>query len=265
MPARRGPKPARGAGRGPARGPAWRGSSAFPLAALLTWLVVAGSAPAAANADGALPGFTGGFGEPTCRSCHFDAPEEPEEGALVLEGVPEAYRPGETYPLTVVLRHPELARGGFQLTARFAAGAAEGRQAGVLRVPDGASEAEAEGSGGPAAGAATGGQVGAGSSRKAEGTTGSGGATREPAADPRRVEVVPYGDPPVLYARHTVEGAAPVPSHEVRWTVEWQAPEEAGETVDFHAAANAANHDESEFGDVVFTATARSEPGDGSR
>lgn len=185
----------------------------------------------------------------------------------MLEGVPETYRPGETYPLTVVLRHPELARGGFQLTARFAAGAAEGRQAGVLRVPGSDEEADGEagGEGGRAAGAATAGRTAAGSSRQASG----GGDTRSApggrAADSHRVEVVPYGDPPVLYARHTVEGAAPVAAHEVRWTVEWQAPEEAGEAVVVHAAANAANHDESEFGDVVFTATARSEPGESSR
>lgn len=187
-------------------------------------MIVAGSGPAVANSDGPLPGFTGGFGQATCRSCHFDAPEEPEEGELVLEGVPAAYRPGRSYPLTVVLRHPELARGGFQLTARLAGGPAEGRQAGLLRVPPEASKAEAGGG----------------------------------------VEVVPYGDPPVLYAQQTVAGAAPVASHEVRWTVEWQAPEEPRGPVAFHAAGNAANHDESEFGDVVLTATARSEPGDAS-
>ena len=48
--------------------------------AFLAWAVAVGGAPAAANSDGAVPGFTGGFGEATCRSCHFDAPAEPEAG-----------------------------------------------------------------------------------------------------------------------------------------------------------------------------------------
>lgn len=219
-PSRRGSRQA----RGPARGPGRRRRPGLALAAGLIWALAAGSGPAVANSDGPLPGFTGGFGQATCRSCHFDAPEEPEEGELVLEGVPADYRPGRSYPLTVVLRHPELARGGFQLTARFAEGTEEGRQAGILRVPDG-----------------------------------DGGE-----APP--VEVVEAGSrTPLLYARQTVEGAAPAPGHEVRWDLEWVAPADAGAPVAFHAAGNAANHDDSEFGDVVLTATARSEPGDGPR
>ncbi len=184
----------------------------------LGWTVPGG---AAANSDGPLPGFTGGFGEATCHACHFDAPEEPGEGELVLEGVPEAYEAGAEYPVTVTLRDPRLQRAGFQLTARFAGeggghGTGAGLQAGRLLAP---------------------------------------GASKSP-----RVEVVEHLEPPVLYARQTLAGTEPVAAHEASWTLRWIAPEEAGGPVVFHAAANAANYDDSEFGDVVHTTTARSRP-----
>ncbi len=38
--------------------------------------------------------------------------------------------PGETYSVAVVLQHPEMKRGGFQASARFADGERAGRQAG---------------------------------------------------------------------------------------------------------------------------------------
>ena len=48
------------------------------------------------------------------------------------------------------------------------------------------------------------------------------------------------------------------------WTVEWRAPATAapaGPTaVVFHAAANAANDDASEFGDLIYTASATTRP-----
>lgn len=62
--------------------------------------------------------FTGGFGEETCRSCHFDYPLNPKGGSLELEGVPDRYQPGQSYTLTVTLRREDLQLGGFQLTAR---------------------------------------------------------------------------------------------------------------------------------------------------
>lgn len=176
--------------------------------------------PAAGSSDGPLPGFTGGFGEPTCHACHFDAPEDPGAGELVLAGVPEAYEPGAEYAVTVTLRDPRLERAGFQLAARFGAADAAGRQAGRLLAP----EPRAESGDGP------------------------------------RVEVVEHGEPPVLYARQTLEGSEPVAAHEASWTVRWIAPEKPAGPVAFHAAANAANHDDSEFGDVIHRASARSEP-----
>lgn len=172
-------------------------------------LSIAPTRPAAAVAEGPAPGYTGGFGEPTCTTCHFDAPAEPDEGGLTVAGVPACYRPGARYALTVELRDPRLERAGFQLAARFA----DGGQAGRL------------------------------------------------AADGARAEVVEHGEPPVLYARQTLAGARLEDSGRAAWTLHWTAPAEARGAVDFHAAGNAANDDDSELGDIVHTRAARSAPG----
>ena len=74
---------------------------------------------------------TGGFGEPTCRECHFDGPAQPK-GVVSLGGVPDEYRPGSVYRLVVAIRDSTALRGGFQLAARVAAGPHAGTQAGTL-------------------------------------------------------------------------------------------------------------------------------------
>jgi hypothetical protein len=85
-----------------------------------------------ASSHGPLPGHTGGFGEPTCRACHFDY--DLNEGAVMLrlDSLPGAYAPEQSYRLHLVVRHPELERGGFQIAARFEDGAA----AGQFEIPD---------------------------------------------------------------------------------------------------------------------------------
>src|SRR5262245_24686351 len=79
---------------------------------------------------------TGGFGEETCRQCHFDNPLNEPGGSLSIDGVPPAYQPGASYRLTVRLRRAGLARAGFQLAVRQAIGPGAGRQAGVLAAVD---------------------------------------------------------------------------------------------------------------------------------
>lgn len=76
--------------------------------------------------DGAPPGHTGGFGEPDCSACHSDNEKDAPAGALAIEGWPSEYVPGESYPLAIVLQHPELASGGFQLALRTADGGPAG-------------------------------------------------------------------------------------------------------------------------------------------
>lgn len=73
--------------------------------------------------DGA---FTGGFGEETCRSCHFDYDINPEGGSLNISGIPDTPKPGKDYEITVTVQSDHLEVGGFQMTARFE----DGTQAG---------------------------------------------------------------------------------------------------------------------------------------
>lgn len=107
----------------------------FLLAALATGVVgLAGlsliaAAPAPLYRDGPPPGFSGGFGEQSCHACHFTGDVNEAPGRLTVEGVPEAYQAGESYPLVITLTRPEMALGGFQLSARFED---DGTQAGEL-------------------------------------------------------------------------------------------------------------------------------------
>jgi hypothetical protein len=80
-------------------------------------------------ADGAPPGFTGGFGEQACDACHFEAAVNTKPGQLTLTGVPQRFAAGERYSLTLTLSRPGMAMGGFQLSARMENG---GAQAGAL-------------------------------------------------------------------------------------------------------------------------------------
>jgi hypothetical protein len=106
--------------------------------ALATTLLLSASLVTAARAayDARPPvAHTGGFGEPTCRECHFDEPSRPA-GALSLGGLPEQYRFGAVYRLEVTIRDSTARVGGFQLAARVAAGPHAGTQAGTLCAMD---------------------------------------------------------------------------------------------------------------------------------
>jgi hypothetical protein len=80
-------------------------------------------------ADGAPPGFSGGFGESACDACHFEAAVNTPPGRVTLTGIPERYAAGQAYPIMITLSRPGMMLGGFQLAARFEDG---GAQAGTL-------------------------------------------------------------------------------------------------------------------------------------
>jgi hypothetical protein len=80
-------------------------------------------------AEGAPPGFSGGFKEQSCHACHFDAEPNTGPGRVVIDGAPAQFTPGERYTLTITLTRADMKRAGFQLAARFKD---TGAQAGTL-------------------------------------------------------------------------------------------------------------------------------------
>jgi hypothetical protein len=93
---------------------------------------------------GPVPGKTGGFGEMTCRECHWDNPVNEPSGRLTLSGTPTTYTPEARYSIIVDLAHPGLVLGGFQLSARFGSGSSAGMNAGTLRPIDAFAEGVAD-------------------------------------------------------------------------------------------------------------------------
>ena len=102
------------------------------LAAVLVLTGAAAFVPRPRTAEGPPLGFTGGFGEPSCAACHIGADVNAFDGRVTLDGLPEAYTPGRAYTVTVVLEAEETSVAGFELAARYGAGALHGRSAGTL-------------------------------------------------------------------------------------------------------------------------------------
>lgn len=105
-----------------------------PAAALcLAAALLVAATDARATRERPPTAHTGGFGEPTCHTCHFDNDVDSGPGRLLLRGVPDRAVPGSSYDLTVLLVEPGLLAAGFQLSARFQ----DGRQAGTLAAAEG--------------------------------------------------------------------------------------------------------------------------------
>ena len=160
--------------------------------------------------DGPPPGHTGGFGEPTCRECHFDNPPAEETGGLRLHGFARRAAPDSVHRVVVELARPGMVRAGFQLAVRWGAGPRKGASAGTL------------------------------------------------VADDPRVQVVAGDSGDVRYAQHTLDGSALEAEGESTWSFRWRSPGKCG-PVTVHLAANAANGDDSEFGDHVYSLRQTSE------
>jgi hypothetical protein len=82
-----------------------------------------------AYAEGAPPGFSGGFKEDSCHACHFHEELNAAPGRITIDGVPKTFTAGEQYTLTITLTRPGMKLAGFQLAARFKDA---GAQAGTL-------------------------------------------------------------------------------------------------------------------------------------
>lgn len=178
-------------------------SATFVVATLLTGLAATGVAAARSYLDGPPPAHTGGFSEPDCTACHFDNPINDDAGEVRISGFPEKYEPGQKYTITIEIRRPGMARGGFQAAIRHASGENRGRQAGTVDTLD------------------------------------------------QRIEIV--GADPVRYLQHSIAGTTFV-DDVAHWTFEWTAPVQVDGEVVLNAAANAANGDNSEFGDYIYLA-----------
>ena len=187
--------------------------TAIVAGALTLALPAAAPLPEAAYLDGPPPAHTGGFGNDTCHTCHFENDLDAAGGSLAIGGVPDAFDPSVSYRITVSLERPGMGRAGFQLAARVREGDGAGDPAGLLQPLDGN----------------------------------------------ERVQVVAGADG-VTYAQHTAAGTALTGPQSTSWTFEWRPPADGTAAVAFHAAANAANDDASEFGDFIYTASATAHP-----
>lgn len=145
--------------------------------------------------------YTGGFGEETCRSCHFDYDLNWDEGSLSVNGLPSEVKEGYTYEFQITIKREDLGKAGFQFSARFS----DGSQAGEFLVEDN--------------------------------------------PDLMLTKEVPDS---LQYLQHSEQGALPEGEGENSWYITWKAPEPVSDTIHFHISANAANGDQSEFGDWIY-------------
>jgi hypothetical protein len=106
---------------------------ALALACLTCALLLGSATYGRAERDRPPPAHTGGFSEPLCNACHFQADVNAGAGALTIDGLPREYEAGGAYTLTITLTQEHLAAGGFQMSARFE----DGTQAGTLTAAPG--------------------------------------------------------------------------------------------------------------------------------
>lgn len=152
--------------------------------------------------------FTGGFGEQTCRSCHFDYNLNPEEGSLSVSDIGASISGGERVEFNISVTRDDIGAGGFQLSARYE----DGRQAGNFNIEDN-----------------------------------------------DRLMFTQSAPDSLQYVQHSKEGTDPSGEDTIRWKVVWQAPGSPSGPVLFNLSANAANGDQSEFGDYIYTREIRAE------
>ena len=145
--------------------------------------------------------FTGGFGEETCHSCHFDYDLNWEEGNLSVYGIPDVIEENRVYEFEIIIQREDLMKAGFQLSARYA----DGSQAGTFQLDKN-----------------------------------------------DRVMFTQQVLDSLQYLQHSKQGILPLEDGENRWDVVWKSPELIPDTIHFHIAANAANGDQSEFGDWIY-------------
>lgn len=145
--------------------------------------------------------FTGGFGEETCHSCHFDYDLNRQQGSLLVDGIPKKIEEGRIYEFEISIEREDLGKAGFQLSARFS----DGSQAGAFQIMRN-----------------------------------------------DRVMFTQQIPDSLQYLQHSEQGTSPIEDGENSWKVVWKAPDSIADPIHFHISANAANGDQSEFGDWIY-------------
>lgn len=79
---------------------------------------------------------TGGFGEPTCQTCHFGLALNDPRASLEIAGLEDGYAPGASYLVTITVRGEGMGRAGFQAAFRVRDGDRSGTAAGRVVVLD---------------------------------------------------------------------------------------------------------------------------------
>ncbi len=111
------------------------GPAAALCAAGLIAMATAAAVPPV-HIEGPPPGHTGGFGEPTCATCHIGAPLNEPGSTLEVLGLDAGYRPGQRHPVTIRFESFDMLAAGFQGSFRFADGHRRGAGAGQVRSLD---------------------------------------------------------------------------------------------------------------------------------
>jgi hypothetical protein len=108
------------------------------LFAGLALLACFGASPSvlAPHVAGPPPAHTGGFSEPTCRTCHLGLALNDPRGSLEIEGLDESYEPGATHRISLTVRGEGMGGAGFQAAFRVLEGDQRGAAAGRVIALD---------------------------------------------------------------------------------------------------------------------------------
>lgn len=151
--------------------------------------------------DHLVGAFTGGFGEETCHSCHFDYDLNWEEGELSVQGIPKEVQPGMVYEIEIKVKRKNMGRAGFQMSSRFR----DGTQAGSFQT-----------------------------------------------LENERLMFTEQVPDSIQFLQHSNKGTELINEMSTQWIIQWKAPDQMIDSIYFNISANAANGDESEFGDWIY-------------
>lgn len=104
----------------------------------LVCLVSVGASPYGplTHLAGPPPAHTGGFGEPTCHTCHIGSVLNDVRASLEIAGLEDRYEPGAAHRVTITVRGEGMGSAGFQAAFRIRRGERSGAAAGRVAALD---------------------------------------------------------------------------------------------------------------------------------